>query len=124
MEYLKGNSAEYDAGGVLCVTCYKIQVSILTNIESQCNNENLSDDIMLWEQSLEQTDNKFTIAILQTVIIVVRELLQDKALLLTAACSYFLEAYTGEANTCTVTAAQVMIETGDSTSTQGGYSIS
>ena len=58
--------------------------------------------------------NKYSQAILQTVIYVANHLLQEKAVLLPWACKVFLQSYESE-STGSVTSAKVTVETGDST---------
>ena len=91
-----------------------MHLAILSSFETQHLpvNECLLSDIELWQND---TSSILTKSILEAVITVAKELYQDKAILLTSACAVFLEAYTGERYTESISSLEVYIETGDST---------
>jgi hypothetical protein len=78
--------------------CYKMHQCIIsfTECEPLSLNESLINDIEFWIEGQKQTSNILTQSILEAVIFIARELSQEKAVLLTTACTIFLEMYTGE----------------------------
>ena len=109
--------SEVQPDDLICLTCYKMHLAILSSFETQHLpvNECLLSDIELWQQTQNDTSSILTKSILEAVITVAKELYQDKAILLTSACAVFLEAYTGERYTESISSLEVYIETGDST---------
>jgi hypothetical protein len=95
--------------------CYKMHQCIIsfTECEPLSLNESLINDIEFWIEGQKQTSNILTQSILEAVIFIARELSQEKAVLLTTACTIFLEMYTGETCNESVSSVDVCIETGD-----------
>ena len=78
----------------LCLNCYKLHLSIVT---AEAQSSSLADDIDIWTLAqAEHSDDKLTNSVLDAVLFVGKNLLEDKALLLSTVSSVFIESYTGE----------------------------
>ena len=112
--YMSGNDngREILPDDVLCIGCYKAHKILLTEIENmpEYTNESLSDDIKFWAKvQKEPSTDLLTNAILETVIFVAKQLYQEKALLLSTACSVFLDTYTGQNTMCSISSTEAVI---------------
>lgn len=102
----------------LCMTCYKVHLSVVSVIEASDATSfvtSLISDISLWLLAKESNTNTLTKSILEIVIFVSKHLLDDKALLLTTASMIFLEAYTGQRDIDSVSSVALELEIGNST---------
>lgn len=113
------NGREILPDDVLCIACYKAHQSLLAEIETipEYINKCLYDDMKFWAEVQKEpsTDPPLTNAILETVIFVAKQLYQEKALLLSTACSVFLETYTGQNIMCSISSIEVIINCEDGT---------
>lgn len=112
-----GDDCEIQPDELLCLMCYRVHLSVLSDIENQPVpiNERLQQDIELFQEVHDrESTGKLTRATLVAVIAVAKRFYLEKVMLLTTASAIFLEAYTGDSYFSGVSSVEIYLENGDS----------